>query len=109
MLVGLIFAAATAHLAVRKALPPTPWFFAGLLLNAVGYLILLTRPPGDPHAFPTGIPGGLRKVPLTYNSAVCPCCGAPLHPAARNCRCCGSEVTPSFESEARRWRKQTTG
>lgn len=109
VVVGLILAAATAHLAVQKALPPVPWFFAGLFLNAVGYLTLLTRAPGDARAFPSGVPRGLRKVPLTYDSAVCPCCGAPLHPAARNCRRCGSEVTPSFESEARRWRKQRVG
>ncbi len=106
VLIGLVFAAATAHLAVRKALPPVPWFFAGLLLNAVGHLILLTRAPGDAHAFPTGIPGGLRKVPRTYDSVVCPRCGARQHPAAGTCTCCGGEMTPLLESEADRWRKK---
>ena len=108
VLVGLVFAAATAHLAVRKALPPTPWFFVGLLLNAVGYLILLTRAHGDAHGFPTGIPVGLRKVPRTYDSVVCPHCGAPQHPAARNCTCCDGAMTPSFESETDRWREKGT-
>ncbi len=109
VVVGLVFAGATAHLAVRKALPPVPWFFAGLFLNAVGYLVLLTRASGDAHEFPAGIPSGLRKVPLTFQPVGCPNCGATLHPAAHGCSRCGAKVTPSFDSEARRWRKQRVG
>ncbi len=44
VLVGLIFAGACAHEAVHRALPPIRWFFAGLFLNAVSYLILHPRP-----------------------------------------------------------------
>lgn len=106
VLLGLIFAGAAAHLAVQKALPPIPWFFLGLFLNAVGYLILLTRAPGDRQSFPAGIPTGLQKVPRTYDSSLCPCCGSPLHPAAHACADCGGDVQPSLESEADRWRKQ---
>ncbi len=106
VLTGLVFASATAHLAVRKAMPPIPWFFAGLFLNAAGYLILLPRAPGDAHAFPAGIPAGLRKVPLTRDAIECPRCGTPLHPAAHNCSGCGDELAPAVESETDRWRKQ---
>ncbi|MDA2914327.1 hypothetical protein MYX77_10300, partial [Acidobacteriia bacterium AH_259_A11_L15] len=106
VLVGLIFAGACAHEAVHKALPPIPWFFGGLFLNAVGYLILLTRAPGDAAQFPAGIPRGLRKVPLTYYSEECPNCGYYNHPAGHYCLGCSTEMDPAFESEAARWRKQ---
>lgn len=106
VLVGLIFAGACAQQAVHKALSPLPWFFAGLFLNAVGYLILLTRPPGDARQFPAGIPGGLHKVPHTYEHQRCPCCGAYNHPAAYRCPACEAEMEPRMESEATRWRKQ---
>lgn len=105
VLAGLIFAGACAHLAVHKALPPLPWFFLGLFLNAVGYLILLTRAPGDAQPFRAGIPRGLRKVPRTYFAEDCPECGNHNHPAAHYCPGCGSRMEPPFESEAARWRK----
>lgn len=106
VLLGLIFAGASAHLAVQKALPPVRWFLAGFFLNAVGYLILLTRPRGDIQRLPAGIPGGLHKVPHTYDHQKCLCCGALNHPAARRCPCCDVPLEPKFESEAARWRKQ---
>lgn len=105
VLAGLIFAGACAHAAVHRARPPIPWFFAGLFLNAAGYLILLTREPGDWRAFPAGIPRGLRKVPRTYFSEDCPECGNHNHPAAHYCPGCGGRMEPPFESEAARWRK----
>ncbi|MCZ6751673.1 MAG: hypothetical protein O7E51_07585 [Acidobacteria bacterium] len=106
VLAGLIFAGACAQGAVHKALSPIPWFFLGFFLNAAGYLILLTRAPGDAGQFPAGIPRGLRKVPRTYYSEECPGCGYPNHPAAHYCPGCGALITPPFESEAARWRKQ---
>ena len=106
VLVGLIFAGACAQQAVHKALSPIPWFFAGLLLNAVAYLVLLTRPPGDARQFPAGIPPGLHKVPETYEHVPCPCCGAYSHPTALRCPACGASMEPKLESEADRWRKQ---
>lgn len=106
VLAGVIFAGACAHQAVHKALAPVPWFFVGLFLNAVGYLILLTRPPGDAAGFLAGIPRGLRKVPCTFDSVECPGCGHCNHPTADHCEGCGHEMPPPFESEAAHWRKQ---
>ena len=106
VLLGLIFAGACAHQAVHKALPLVRWFFAGLFLNALGYLILLTRPPGQARQLPEGVPEGLRKVPRTHSFAECPNCGYHNHPAAQSCLGCGAAMTPSFESEAARWSKQ---
>jgi len=106
VLLGLIFAGASAHLAVQKALPPVPWFSVGFFLNAVGYLILLTRPAGSARHFPASIPLGLQKVPTTHAHDPCPCCGAFNHPAAHYCPCCQAEREPKFESEAARWRQR---
>ncbi len=106
VLLGLVFAGASAHMAVQKVLPPVPWFLAGFFLNAVGYLILLTRPHGDTQHLPAGIPSGLHKIPRTYDHHQCPCCGALNHPAARHCPCCQARLEPKFESESARWRKQ---
>lgn len=107
VLAGLIFAGCCAHGAVNKALQPVPWFFVGLFLNAVGYLVLLTRSPGDARQFASGIPRGLRKVPRTYYSEECPNCGYHNHPGGDHCEGCRGQRTPLFESEAARWRKQT--
>ncbi len=106
VLAGLIFAGACAQAAVHKALSPIPWFFLGFFLNAAGYLILLTRAPGDAGQFPAGIPRGLRKVPRTYYAELCPHCGYHNHPSGESCLGCGGETIPAFESEAARWRKQ---
>ena len=106
VLAGLIFAGACAQAAVHKALSPIPWFFAGFFMNAVGYLILLTRAAGDAGQFPAGIPRGLRKVPCTHYSAECPHCGYCNHPSGDACLGCGGQTIPAFESEAVRWRKQ---
>ncbi len=106
VLAGLIFAGACAQAAVHKALSPIPWFFLGFFLNAAGYLILLTRAPGDAGQFPAGIPRGLRKVPCTHYSEECSHCGYYNHPSGDACLGCGGQTIPAFESEAVRWRKQ---
>lgn len=106
VLLGLIFAGAAAHLAVQKARPPVPWFLAGFFLNALGYLILLTRPPGVGKESPGEIPRGLHKVPLTYDHRRCPGCGAYNHPAACYCPACGAQIEPDIQSEAARWREK---
>ena len=104
---GLIFAGACAQAAVHKALSPIPWFFLGFFLNAAGYLILLTRAPGDAGQFPAGIPRGLRKVPCTHYSEECvPTAATTTTLPGTSCLGCGGQTIPAFESEAVRWRKQ---
>lgn len=106
VLAGLIFAGCSAQLAVSKRLPVLPWFAAGLLFNAFGYLVLLTRRPGAAAGASREIPHGLHKIPATYESAPCPGCGHHNHPAAERCAGCGGEMVPVVESDVNRWHKQ---
>ncbi len=98
VLVGLVFAALTAHTAVAKGLSPIPWFFTGLLINAFGYLSVLTRKP----EIVKEVPEGLRKVPLTAEPMKCDKCGHENHPSARTCAACGNSMTPQILSETER-------
>lgn len=101
ILLGLIFAALCAHQAMRTGHSATAWFGAGLALNAVGYLLLITRRPGEMDG-PEGVPAGLQKIPLTYSPRACPVCGAPNHPSATQCSACGAALEPQAPSEARK-------
>ena len=95
VLIGLIFAALTSHKAVGKGLRPIPWFFVGLLFNALGYLAVLTK-----KSEATGnIPEGFAKVPLTSAPSICPKCGYENHPSAKNCSSCGTGLSPETTSE----------
>ncbi|MGI9534260.1 MAG: zinc ribbon domain-containing protein [Thermodesulfobacteriota bacterium] len=95
ILIGLIFAALTSHTAVGKGLKPIPWFFIGLLFNALGYLAVITR-----KSEATGIiPEGFVKVPLTSAPSICPNCGYENHPSAKNCSSCGTGLNPQTTSE----------
>ena len=95
VLIGLIFAALTSHAAVGKGLRPIPWFFVGLLFNALGYLAVLTK-----KSQATGnIPEGFAKVPLTSAPSVCQSCGYENHPSAKNCSSCGTGLSPETSSE----------
>lgn len=96
VLVGLVFAAFTSHTAVAKGLSPIPWFFAGLFLNAFGYLAILTKKPGE---IITNVPSGFRKVPLTKDPSACSSCGHENHPSAKNCSNCGIALIPKAVSE----------
>ncbi len=98
VMLGLIFAALTAHTAVTKGISPTPWFFAGLLANAFGYLILLTKKSKGG----AGIPKGLRKVPTTMQPIICSECGNENHPSAKRCLGCGRPLLSQSESEVDR-------
>lgn len=95
---GLLFAALTSHTAVAKGLSPIPWFFAGLLVNAFGYLAILTQKSGEVAE----VPKGLRKVPLTAPPIICLECGNENHPAAKKCLDCGHPLSPKSESEVDR-------
>ena len=99
VLAGLVFGALCGFLAVSKALPPVPWFFAGLAGNVVALGVLLIRPPGDVGALPSGIPPGLAKVPVTRTPLPCPTCGAPNHPSAFRCSGCNAALSPSVAAE----------
>ncbi len=99
---GLIFSAVCAQRALAMGLPIVPWFFAGLFLNAVGYLLLLMRRPREPIRYPAGVPRGMGKVSATYAPEPCPHCGGTNHPAAEKCAGCGSLLQPRVASEVSR-------
>jgi len=101
ILVGLVFAALCAHQAMHRGYSPAVWFGTGLVLNAFGYLLLVTRPRKDVEAL-AGVPKGLQKVPVTYEPRPCPACGRLNHPAASECAGCGGKLDPSMESEVQR-------
>lgn len=95
VLIGLIFAALCSHIAVAKALKPIPWFFAGLILNALAYLFLLTKKSKATE----NIPDGLSKVPLTSDPSRCPVCNYENHPSAKSCSSCGTKLESDTKSE----------
>ena len=99
VLLGLSAGAVCGALAVSRALPPLPWFFAGLVANLPAIAWLLTRPRGD-SAGPEGVPSGLVKVPRTRTPRPCPHCGGPNHPAATVCARCRGRLTPKVAAEA---------
>lgn len=101
VLLGLIFAALCAHQALHAGRSAYGWFAVGLVLNALGYLILLTRPKREVLA-PAGVPRGLAKIASTYSPQPCPMCGAENHPAASECIACGAKLTPAIDSEVKR-------
>ncbi len=109
VLVGLLFAALCAYLAVGWGKAPLPWFFAGLLANVPAFVALLvTRgsivgmPSGASSVAAVPIPPGLAKVPTTRAPVPCPACGASNHPSAPVCGVCGSGLDPSVEAETAR-------
>ncbi len=101
ILVGLVFAAICAHRALHMGHSPAAWFVVGLLLNVLGYLMLLTRPKREVQA-PAGVPAGLRKVAVTYAPEPCPACGTLNHPSASACLGCGGKLQPKTVSEVAR-------
>lgn len=102
VLAGLLAAAACGYLAVAKALPPIPWFLAGLVLNVVALGALAVARKGDLSRLPAGVPPGLAKVPQTATPSCCAQCGAPNHPTAARCAGCGAALTPAGEPETAR-------
>lgn len=96
VLLGLVFAALCAHRALNAGRNPAAWFAAGLLLNALGFLWLLTRPR---RQVTEAVPEGLGKVATTYAPLPCPACGALNHPAADRCAACGNRLESVVSSE----------
>lgn len=101
ILLGLIFAALCAQHALHAGHNPVAWFGVGLVLNAFGYLLLLTRPKREVHAL-GGVPKGLGKVAATYAPQPCPGCGKMNHPAAEECAGCGGKLHPAVDSEVKK-------
>jgi hypothetical protein len=101
VLVGLCFGALCAHHALSSGRKPAAWFAAGLALNALGYLWLLTRPKLGVHT-PSGAPEGLGKVSVTLAPQPCPSCGRMNHPAADRCADCGGKLKPAVNSEVKK-------
>jgi hypothetical protein len=99
ILAGLVFAALCAQRALHTGRSPAAWFFAGLSLNAFGYVCLLTRPQRTPAS---PVPSGLRKVSATREPQPCPHCGSTNHPAATQCLACRGRLEPAVASEANR-------
>lgn len=99
VLTSVVFGGFSGYVAVSKGLSPISHFFAGFVLNAFGFLYVLTRPA----RLKTGIvPPGLVKVPVTHAPVACPKCGNTNHPSAARCLGCGALLTPSFQSEVAR-------
>ena len=101
ILIGLVFAALCAQRAVSTGHNPAAWFGIGLVLNAMGYLLLLAQPRGTVYA-PAGVSGGFHKIPVTYSPVACPRCGTPNHPSARTCANCGAKLEAKIVSEVQK-------
>jgi hypothetical protein len=96
VLVGLVFAALCANRALSVGRSPSGWFAVGLVLNALGYLMLLTRAR---QTDVTSVPEALGKIGTTHAPLPCPQCGALNHPAADRCIQCGNKLEASVSSE----------
>jgi hypothetical protein len=101
VLLGLVFAALCAHRALHTGYSPGLWFGLGLVLNAIAYILLLTRPKREVYA-PAGVPLGLGKIAVTHAPQRCPQCGAFNHPSAVRCLHCGANLSPRVNSEVNR-------
>jgi YHS domain-containing protein len=98
VMLGLLFGAACAYLALDRGLPAWGWFFAGLALNVLALVTVITRPreAGAPAA------AGLVKIPTTLTPTPCPHCGNTNHPSAATCSGCGHALEPTIEPETAR-------
>lgn len=101
VLLGLVFAALCAHGAFHSGHSPSLWFGAGMIFNALAFLVLLTRPKRRVVAL-AGVPAGLHKIAATYEPQPCPKCGAGNHPSALQCGGCGANLRPRITSEVQR-------
>lgn len=98
MTLGLVCGAAASHIALRKGRSPGFWFAAGVALNVVALVTVLTRPSETDAA----LPSHLGKIPTTHAPVPCPSCDATNHPSASSCSSCGAQLSPTLESEVQR-------
>jgi len=99
VLVGVVFGALTAYVAVDRGHHPVRWFFAGVLFNVLAFGAILLAGRGRHDAGPEGVPPGLRKVPRTRTPRRCDECGTLVHPAADRCPKCGTALEPRADAE----------
>lgn len=97
VLVGLVFGAACAYLALERGLAAWPWFFGGLLFNVLALATLLIG-----KARVAAAPPGLVKIPTTASPRPCRACGNTNHPSASACSGCGATLEPTLEPETAR-------
>lgn len=95
---GLICGAVSSHLALKRGRSAGFWFAAGLMLNIIALVTLLSRPSDDSRT----LPERLGKIHQTSDPAACPSCQAPNHQTARLCSFCGGRLEPTLESETQR-------
>ncbi len=95
VLAGVLFGGACAYSAIQKGRSGARAFTLGMLLNVIGYVIVLTWRSRSLNFKSKG----LRKVPTTHDEAICPMCRGGNHPSALACTACGGTLIPSVQSE----------
>lgn len=101
-LIGLMFGAMCAYVALTNGHNPVFWFLAGFLVNILALIVILLKDHGDLSQLPAGVPPGLSKIPATYDPVSCPGCGRENHPSAGHCSACGAALDPTVNSEVSR-------
>jgi ribosomal protein L40E len=101
VLIGLVFAALSAHRAFSVGCRPLGWFALGFFFNVAAYLVLMSRPRREVRGLGE-IRGGLGKIASTFSPEPCPRCGASNHPSAAQCSACRATLQPKFRSEVER-------
>jgi len=99
VLLGLVFGGLCSYRALNRGFNPLHWFLAGLFLNVLAFMLLLTRRAERGRSLPGILPHGLSKIPATYAPRPCPGCGKLNHPAAGSCARCGRRLDPEVASE----------
>jgi len=98
ILIALLSGALAAHVAVRKGLPGSRWFFTGLALSIPGALWAMATPA----AGEVELPRGGAKIRVTAAPYDCPACATANHPSATSCSACGIALSPTMRSDVER-------
>ena len=100
VLIGLIFGAMCAYIAVTNGHGAIAWFWSGMLFNVLALIAIFIKRQGDMSQWPEGVPDGFGKVLLTYSPVNCQTCGGQNHPSAPVCNHCGTGLEPATKSES---------
>ncbi|MAT40322.1 MAG: hypothetical protein CL946_12040 [Ectothiorhodospiraceae bacterium] len=95
---SLLCAAGSATIAVKKGYPAVLWFFAGLIVNVIGFAVIAMKERKEE----VDLPPHLQKVRTTSSSIQCSSCGNMNHPSANRCSKCGNELEPDSDSDVQR-------